>query len=323
MLQSFTLLLTFMALSGCTGEQPKSSQSANSGQSSQLVQRSIPTFSGKRSFDHLLKQVSFGPRNPNSAGHAACLAYLASELGKTTANVETQDFTHDGYGNERLQLSNLVAKFNEQAAQRILLCAHWDTRPRAEQDENTSKRNTPIPGANDGASGVAVLLEIARLLKDKEPGVGVDLVLFDGEDYGEEGDLPNYLLGSRFFALNLPPEQSYRFGILLDMVGDKYLEIPKEQHSIKYAPDVIDLVWTKAKELGYTQFVDVPGESIYDDHLPLNEVGIKTIDLIDFDYPDPTNRFWHTHQDTPENCGAESLEAVGTVLTHVIYSLTP
>lgn len=312
-----------MAFSGCIDERPKVSQSVNTGQSSQTIPRIIPSFNGKRAFGQLLKQVSFGPRNPNSPGHALCLTYLTAEFRKLTSEVEIQEFTHDGYGNERLQLTNLIAKFNPQASQRILLCAHWDTRPRAEQDENKSRRNDPIPGANDGASGVAILLEIAQLLHEKGPGLGVDIVLFDGEDYGKEGDLANYLLGSRFFALNLPPEQNYRFGILLDMVGDKYLEIPKEQHSIKYAPDIIDLVWNKAKELGYMQFIDAPGESIYDDHLPLNEVGIKTIDLIDFDYPDPTNRFWHTHQDTPENCSAESLEAVGTVLTHVIYSLTP
>jgi hypothetical protein len=145
-------------------------------------------------------------------------------------------------------------------------------------------------------------------------------VLFDGEDYGYEGDLSKYLLGSRHFAQQKDANYSPRFGVLLDMVGDKFLEIPKEQHSMQYAPDIVNLVWTKARELGYLQFVDALGDAVTDDHLPLNEVGIKTIDLIDFNYPDPTNRFWHTHDDVPENCSAESLEAVGTVITHIVYS---
>jgi Zn-dependent M28 family amino/carboxypeptidase len=204
-----------------------------------------------------------------------------------------------------------------------LLCAHWDTRPRAEQDPDKSKRNKPILGANDGASGVAVLLELASLLRTKAPPIGIDIALFDGEDYGAEGDHANYLLGSRYFAKNRPSSYLPRFGVLLDMVGDKNLELPKEGFSVRYAPGVVNLVWSTARELGISQFVDAAGEDIIDDHLPLNEAGIPTIDLIDFNYPDPTNRFWHTHQDIPENCSPESLEAVGAVLVHVLYGLKP
>jgi Zn-dependent M28 family amino/carboxypeptidase len=228
-----------------------------------------------------------------------------------------------GYAGERLTMTNVIARFNPDLRQRILLGAHWDTRPRADRDEKVERQNLPIPGANDGASGVAVLLHIASLFKQHPPPMGVDIVLFDGEDYGLEGDTRNYLLGSRHFAAKKDPDYVPRFGILLDMVGDKFLDIPKEQHSLKYAPDVLDLVWAKARELGYPQFVSEPGEYVTDDHLPLNEVGIKTIDLIDFNYPDPTHRFWHTHNDTPENCSAESLGAVGDVVTHVVYSQRP
>lgn len=284
---------------------------------------SMPAFSGTKAFQYLLKQTSFGPRNPNSQGHTQCLNYLAHELRGMADKVQLQEFSHPGYDHEQLRLTNIIASFNPDASARILLCAHWDTRPRAELDENKSRRNQPILGANDGASGVAVLLEIASLLKKQPLAIGIDIALFDGEDYGLEGDTENYLLGSRHFAKTHRSEYVPRFGILLDMIGDKFLEIPKERYSLKYAPDIVALVWNKAMELGYPQFLDEAGEEVIDDHLPLNEAGIKTIDLIDLNYPDQTNRFWHTHQDTPENCSAESLEAVGTVLMNILYTQLP
>ena len=283
----------------------------------------VPSFSGTRAYEHLLKQTSLGPRNPNSQGHSECLALLSGELRRLADSVELQPFTHRGYDGEYLRLTNIVASFRSDAESRMLLCAHWDTRPRAEYDEDKSKRNRPILGANDGASGVAILLEMAALLHAHRPPIGVDLVLFDGEDYGLEGDTQNYLLGSRYFAAHKSPTYQPRFGILLDMVGDTYLEIPREGHSVKYAPDILALVWDKARQLGYPQFMDGVGEEVIDDHLPLNEVGIKTIDIIDFDYPDQSNRYWHTHQDIPEHCSPESLEAVGDVVTHLVYTQLP
>jgi len=280
-----------------------------------------PQFDGSRAFWYLKKQVSFGPRNPNSDGHRRCLEYLSTTLRQTADQVKIQNFTERGYDGEILKLTNVIASFAPANKQRILLCAHWDTRPRAERDENPAKRNQPIPGANDGASGVAVLLEIASLLKQAPPAIGVDIVLFDGEDYGKEGDLPRYLLGSQYFAKNKPQDYIPRFGILLDMVGDAALELPQEGNSIRFAGDVVNLVWQTAESLGYTQFIKEPGDEIYDDHVPLNRAGIKTIDIIDFNYPDQTNRYWHTHQDTPEHCSAQSLQAVGNVLVHVIYGM--
>jgi Zn-dependent M28 family amino/carboxypeptidase len=178
-------------------------------------------------------------------------------------------------------------------------------------------------GANDGASGVAVLLELARLFRESPPSIGVDLIFFDGEDYGHEGDTPNYLLGSRHFAATKEASYVPRFGILLDMIGDAELEIPREGHSMRFAPDIVQLVWETAARLGYSQFVDWTDEPITDDHLPLNAVGIKTVDLIDFAYPDASHRYWHTHSDTPDKCSAESLEAVGSVVAEVVYSQIP
>lgn len=283
----------------------------------------VPKFDGKDAFAYLLRQTSFGPRNPGSPGHSSCLEYLATTLRGLAGNVRLQDFTSPGYYGEKLSLANVIASFQPEKPNRILLCAHWDTRPRAEHDQNKSLRDKPIIGANDGASGVAVLLQIAVLLKQAPAPVGVDIVLFDGEDYGKEGDTDRYLLGSRYFASNKESAYTPRFGILLDMIGDTFLEIPREGNSMRFAPDVMNTVWRKAAELGITQFVDAPGEEIMDDHLPLNQAGIKTIDLIDFDYPDQTNRYWHTHEDIPDHCSPESLEAVGTVLMHVLYTQQP
>jgi glutaminyl-peptide cyclotransferase len=321
----FLLCLMYsLIVEGCVNEQPKPVSDPPREQNQQAKPTlQIPTFSGARAFELLVQQTRFGPRNPGSSGHAACREFLANEMRKYADDVKLQEFSHIGYQGERFQLTNIVASFNPNANDRILLCAHWDTRPRAENDEDTARRHDPIIGANDGASGVAVLLELASLFKQRRPQVGVELILFDGEDYGMEGDIDRYLLGSRHFALNKPANYSPRFGILIDMVGDKFLDIPKEQHSSKYALDIVEMVWNKARELGYPQFTNEVGDLITDDHLPLNEVGIKTIDLIDFNYPDPTNRFWHSHKDIPENCSAESLEAVGTVLTHVVFTQIP
>ncbi|MFN0156744.1 MAG: M28 family peptidase [Bacteroidota bacterium] len=319
------LVLSFIlsVIAGCTNrrEQPQGKPSAETQNPPKSIP--VPNFDKTRAFNYLVKQTDFGPRNPNSRGHGECREFLIAEFRKLADEVGVQDFPHAGYDGETLVLTNIIASFNPQLKERILLCAHWDTRPRAEQDENKARRNEPIIGANDGASGVAVLLELATLLHTQKPLIGVDLILFDGEDYGKEGDHASYLLGSRYFALNLAPEKQYRFGILLDMVGDKFLDLPKEGNSVKFAPDIVSMVWSKAKELGYSEFLDETGQPVYDDHLPLNEIGIKTIDIIDFNYPDPTHRYWHSHQDIPENCSPESLNAVGTVLTHVIYSQRP
>lgn len=317
-------LLFFMAF-GCSREQSRPSQVDRQSQHSPVtvMATAIPAFSGKEAFGFLLRQTAFGPRNPGSPGHTSCLEYLGSALRELADTVRLQEFTVPGYGGEQLRLTNIIGSFRPELTNRILLCAHWDTRPRADQDPDKNLRDKPIIGANDAASGVAVLLEIASLLKKNAPPIGVDIVFFDGEDYGKEGDTDRYLLGSRYFASRARGEYSPRFGILLDMVGDSNLEIPREQNSMRFAPDVMNLVWNTARELGVSQFVDEPGEEIMDDHLPLNQAGIKTIDLIDFDYPDQTNRYWHTHQDTPDHCSPESLAAVGTVVTNVLFTQHP
>ncbi len=283
------------------------------------IEITVPDFDKLNAFNYLITQVNFGPRVPNSNSHMQCLDYLQIELQKYADNVKLQKFTDVAYDNQVLRLTNIIATFNPNAAKRILLCAHWDTHPWATYDVIPENRNKPIPGANDGASGVAVLLEIARIMKTNSPSVGVDIILFDGEDYAKPTDISAYLRGSKYFAKNKSQDYNPIFGILLDMIGDAQLEIPKEGFSMKYAPDIVELVWNEAKKLNIPVFVDKLGIDIIDDHLPLNQAGIKTINLIDFNYPDDSNRYWHTMEDTPDKCSPESLEAVGKLLLHIIY----
>lgn len=279
-------------------------------------------FNGEKAFQFLVKQTDFGPRNPGSKGHQACLEYLKSQLEEYGGLVSLQPFFHYDAGRKiSLTMTNIIGSFNPENQSRIILCAHWDTRPMADRDipENL---NTPILGANDAASGVAVLLEMARQFQKKAPPVGVDIIFLDGEDYGNEGDLDNYCLGSRYFVEN---NQKYfpRFAILLDMIGDAQLEIPMEGYSRQYAPAVVDLVWKAAAEISVYQFYPYVKQYIFDDHVILNEAGIPAIDIIDFDYPDRSQKYWHTLQDTPDKCAPVSLQAVGDVLMKVIYELSP
>ncbi len=323
---TFSILSLFILLS-CSKEQPKpqvQNQSSDNSKPQQTYTRvKTPEFDKVKAFDYLLAQTNFGPRNVGSSGHKRCLEYLYNELKKNSDTIWQQHFTEKGY-NEVLSMTNIFASFNSHASKRILLLAHWDTRPWADQDKNTANHSTPIIGANDGASGVAVLLETARLLKTSPPPIGVDILFVDGEDYGKEGDSHLYLLGSKYFAKNRQSNYSPSFGILLDMIGDKELEIKKERFSLILAPDIVEMVWTTAHSLGVTFFSDAIERNVgSDDHIPLNEVGIKTIDLIDFSYPNQTTNYWHTTEDTPDKCSPESLEAVGKVLLQIIFSQTP
>jgi glutaminyl-peptide cyclotransferase len=284
-------------------------------------QREIPKFDGKAAYKMLLRQTEFGPRGPGLAGHEKCLRFLLRELGTYADAVRRQQFWYPvPPSGKKVQLTNVIASFNVNAKKRIFLTAHWDTRLWADQDLNPKNRTKPIIGANDGASGVAVLLEIASLLGRTPPPLGVDIVLFDGEDLGTTGLPESFSAGAKYFARNLSAGALPQFAINIDMIGDKELKIPREINSDRYAPQVMDLIFTTARELGVTQFIDYPGSEVTDDHMPLMNVGIPAVDLIDFSYPDETNKYWHTMADTPDKCSAESLSAVGRVLTAVIYS---
>ncbi len=279
----------------------------------------IPTFDGQKAYSFLVEQTKFGPRNPGSTGHNRCLDYITTTLRQYADSVAVLRFRATTFDGATYEGYNVFARFKPTATERILLSAHWDTRPKADQDPDPKKRSTPIQGANDGASGVAVLLELARAMSSAPPPNGVDIVLFDLEDSGESGYSDSWSLGAQYFAAQNLKADLYQYAINLDMVGDANLEIRRESNSDRYAPQVNDLVFSTAKLLNVYQFIDEPGHQIQDDHIPLNEAGLPTVDIIDFDYPDSNHEYWHTTDDTADKCSPESLEAVGTVVTQIIY----
>ena len=293
---------------GCNGAGHAINDSASAPSPGPAVRR--PKFDEKRAFDLLVKQCDFGPRPVGSAAHEKTAQFLQDELKKYADKTVAQTFT---YG--EMPLVNVIGVFNPEARRKVMLCAHWDTRPRADQEIALSRRSRPILGANDGASGVAVLLELARLFKEQKPDVGVIIVLFDGEDYGDFDKDEGVFLGSRHFARNIGDYKA-DYGILLDMVGDKNLNIHREQNSEQFAKPVNDTVFRIARELGYArQFADSVKYTITDDHIPLNQTGrIPTIDLIDFDYAP-----WHTLDDTPDKCSPDALKAVGETIAEVVF----
>ena len=232
--------------------------------------------------------------------------------------VVLQPFTHVTGDGTSLELTNVLARFRPGAATRVLLVAHWDTRPRADMETDARKRELPIAGANDGASGTAVLLELANVLSRHSPPIGVDLLFVDGEDYGPGGD--DMYLGAKHFAAHPLPAYRPLYGILVDMVADQAPVFFLEGNSRDMAPEVVERVWRIAEQIGLGHiFVRSPGGYITDDHVHLNRGGIRTIDIIDFDFG-PGNSFWHTHQDALENTSAIGPGAVGRVLTTLIFN---
>lgn len=287
---------------------------------------SIPTFDSLKVYDLVRKQVEFGPRVSGKPSYDETKEFLLSELQKTGATVTRQDFEATIPSGVRLKFTNIIASFKPELDKRILLCAHWDSRPHADQETDSSKHNTPIPGANDGASGTAVLLHLAEILGKTPPTVGVDIVLFDTEDYGESGSVAGYCLGSKYFAANYPLKHKPRFGILLDLVGDREAVYMREPVSLHYAGEIVDLVWKYAQSMGNTRFKDFISQEIYDDHVPLNEVGIKTINIIDAGLvggrsSDPRRNYWHTMKDDMSNISAGTLYDLGRVLAGFVYSI--
>jgi Zn-dependent M28 family amino/carboxypeptidase len=269
----------------------------------------VREFSGDTALAYIQAQVAFGPRVPNTEGHRRAGDWLAAQLATRADTVVIQSFTHVTTGGETLELRNFVGRFRPEASERVLYLAHWDTRPVADKEANLANQRRPIDGANDGGSGVAVLLGVADALKKVPPGVGVDLLFVDAEDYGDWTAKKDVLVGSRFYAKNPLPGPKPLFAVVWDMVGDKDLRLYKEGHSVTNAPEVVDRVWKVAAELGYDDvFRDQVGQTIEDDHVPLLEAGIRAIDVIDLDYD-----AWHTLGDTMGKVSARSLQVVGDV----------
>ena len=284
-------------------------------------QSNVPRFDEDHAFSYLVAQCDFGPRNPGSDGYYACLDYLITELDQSANEIILQDFSYqERRYNKQYNLENIIARFNPDSEFQTIISAHWDTRPWADQEDLRQDRDQPIIGANDGASGVAILLELAKIMGENPPPIGVNLVFFDGEDLGVPGENSTYCQGSRFFAKNLPiprPDEA----INLDMVGDKQLVLPIERYSLEYHPKLVRHLWDRAKDMGLDAFIGRVDYAIYDDHIPLNEIaGIPSIDLIDFKYPNSYANFWHTMNDIPENCSEESLGQVGALMVDYIYN---
>jgi len=283
--------------------------------------QNVPSFDGNRAMNLLITQCDFGPRYPGSAGHEQMKKFIQKFLHPLADSLYIMDekISHP-YQRRYIMLTNYLARYNLDATYRIMMMAHWDTREFADKDLNPENRSLPILGANDGASGVAVLLTLAEMLYALPLlNIGIDLLFVDGEDMGKSGDKEKFGLGTQAFAKHVP-KPIPQFAICLDMVGDQDQHFPIEKFSLQQAPEVVQSIWTLANELGYTQFENIMGNAVMDDHYYLYKYAkIPAIDIIDFEYPNKDVNYWHTLQDTPQNCSAESLEAVGSVITHFIY----
>jgi hypothetical protein len=293
--------------------------------------KATPSFNEDSCYQYVQQQIDFGPRVPNTAAHDSCAVYLTNMLRSFGAETMVQKGEVIAYTNSALSIQNIIGRFYKQRSKRIMLCAHWDTRHIADRDPVNPQG--PIQGANDGASGVAVLLEIGRHLMATDPGLGVDLIFFDAEDYGTPqlaagmtalSDMDNsWCLGSQYWAKN-PPISGYKpqFGILLDMVAASNATFPKEGFSLKYANPIVQAIWSKAQKLGYGKyFINRAIGGITDDHKYVNEIsGIPVVDIIHYN-PGKSDFgiFHHTHNDNITIIDKQTMSAVGTVCLEIIY----
>ena len=295
-----------------------------------------PSFNADSAYAFTKVQCDFGPRDMNSRGHDLCGEWIVSKFKEYGCKVTTQTATLAGYDGTKLRSRNIMASINPEATTRILLCAHWDSRPWADNDPDSANWRKPILAANDAASGVAVMLELARIIgksKDEKAfnkQLGIDFVCFDAEEWGTPqwadvaDNADSWALGAQYWSKNLPQGYEARYGILLDMVGGVGAKFYREGMSMQYAPEIVKKVWRAAREVGFgSHFPKEDGGVITDDHVPVNQFAkIPTIDIIPY-YADcqqssfgPT---WHTLADNMENIDKNTLKAVGQTLVQVIY----
>ncbi len=273
-------------------------------------------FSGTQALAYIETQLAFGPRIPGTPGHAAMATWLDSVARTKSDTVVVQRWWHRTLKGDSIPQVNVIARFNPQATARVLYMAHWDTRPRTDQQPDTSK---VVPGANDGASGVAILLGVMDALQKKRPSVGVDVVFVDGEDYGYFAEKKDVLIGSTYYASNPVTPDKPLFAVVWDMVGAANARFVPESYSQIAAPEVVDMVWKTAERMGYgSTFVRAIGDGVTDDHVPLIEKGFRAIDVIGWPYD-----AWHTERDTIDKVSAETLKIVGNVAVAVIRRASP
>lgn len=295
-----------------------------------VYEQQSPDFNADSAYLYIAEQCAFGPRVMNSEAHDACAAYIAAKFESFGAQVVNQDAEGTLYDGTKVQMRNIVASYNLDNPVRLIICSHWDSRPWADHDANADNHRTPIDGANDGASGVAVMMEIARQIQQKTPEIGVDLICFDAEDCGTpewddhgEDNSWTWCIGSQYWAGKHHIDgYTARYGILLDMVGGSNCVFEKEAYSMAYAPSVVDKVWSKAIRLGYGDlFKNVQGGGVTDDHVQVNMSGIPCIDIIARDANDNTFcKTWHTKNDNVGNINKQTLKAVGQTVMEVIYT---
>ncbi len=293
----------------------------------------IPTFNSDSAYRYVKEQVDFGGRVPNTQAHEKCANYLSKKLQKFGAKIVLQKGKVTAFDGTRLNIKNIIGSFNPEKKSRILLFAHWDTRPWADNDPNKNNHNKAILGANDGASGVGVLLEMARQFGQQKPNIGVDIIFFDAEDYGtshsEQKNTQNsWCLGTQYWAKNRhKPAYHAKYGVLLDMVGTKNATFYREGYSDYYGSYIVDKIWNKASNLGFgNYFINEKGGTITDDHTYVNEIAeIPSVDIIHLDKNSESGFFkdWHTTDDTMKNIDKNTLKAVGTTLLYVIYEEKP
>lgn len=318
-------ILVLLVIS-CQENKPKETREVKSESKIQ-----VPSFNADSSYNFVETQVEFGPRVPNTEAHAACAEYLENTLKKYSSNVIVQAFKARAYNGEILNGKNIIASFLPEEKNRVMLCAHWDSRPYADHDPDQKHHAQPILGANDGASGVGVLLEVARQIANQQTTIGVDIVLFDAEDYGPPTDTQQddetdfWGLGSQHWAKN-PHVYNYkaRFAILLDMVGVSNPTFLMEGFSMHFAPDKVKKVWKIAHDIGYDEyFLEEPGGYITDDHYYINQYRkIPAINIIHLDNSSPNGSFfphWHTVHDDMDHIDKKSLEIVGNTVLAVIF----
>lgn len=280
-------------------------------------------FCADSAYMYVSKQVDFGPRVPNSAAHRAASKWLASELQRHGAKVSLQNATLKAFDGTPLEACNILGSYNPDAAERVILLAHWDCRPWADNDPDEANHGKPVPGANDGASGVGVLLEIARQLGKEAPKIGVDILFVDAEDWGTANIEDSWALGARHYVANMPREiATPQCGVLLDMVGGKNAVFCREYFSQYYQPDLVNALWNMADALGYgSSFDNNVGGAITDDHLEFIRVGIPVIDIIETSPDGGFNPRWHTMADDMDGIDAATLGKVGTTVLTWLRSL--
>ncbi len=325
----FAIILASLTFWGCKGGINETSRSEKTSADMPEQKIDIPIFNADSAYYYTEKQVSYGPRVPNTEAHHAAGNWLKSSLERFADTVYVQSTKVRAFDGTVLSIRNFIGSFQPEKRNRILLCAHWDSRPWADHDPDPANHYAPIDGANDGAGSVGVLMEIARLMAENTPSVGVDIIFFDAEDYGKHRlmDLPDqdsWALGSQHWSKSPhKPDYNARYGILLDMVGAQNATFKHEGYSMMYAPNIVRKVWDIAEKQGYDNyFLNREGGFIIDDHYYINKIrNIPVINIIDQrDYtPHGFFEYWHTVKDDMDAIDKQTLQAVGQTVTAVVF----